>query len=600
MMTTPRPLPGRLLACLLVAAGLPTLAVPVLECRFEAGKGLVSASYGGDPVVRDGQPAVLGVDLQQRGVNATGQWTYAETHLKAPAGVRTFDEATKTLSFRYDWGEVTARYRPENDRLTVDVSISNAMPQSISGFWLDLMRLSLPAKRATDEGIGQVQRAVDRRIIQASSFGDRHLVVLAYETPGIPLALGIDKPREGEDAFPILMSGGIPLPEPGEHYIRPGGRPSIGPGQTLAVRFSLRFATNGTPVADMTRDIDETMRALHGPGPAWTDRRPIGMLIASAVGHATNNPRGWFNDKTIDVTTEEGRARFRARALAYADTAVKVLTNMNAQGGIVWDIEGSENPHPVTYIGDPRLVEKLAPEMDAVADAFFKKFRDAGLRTGICIRPSRVYFDEAKRKWTHNVGNAWPKPTEYDELKPGALPRHLFYPIARRLSDKIAYAKQRWGCTIFYIDTNFIGQWVGDPPAQKLVEFPLTAAIYREVMNEHPDVLLIPEHWKGCFGPQEATWAYAAPYMELDLGGTGTPDAMRRLFPGAFSIVNVADGPFDSKRDRLLESVKKGDILLFRGWFNDKAVNDRVRSVYDEAGGKRNPDAPDAIQEIMK
>jgi hypothetical protein len=590
---------GLLLPALFLAASLQAQEKPGLDCRFDE-KGLVSAAYGGETIVRDGRINVLGVTLQERAVDpATGLWTYPATHLKAPAAVPVFDAATKTVAFRYDWGEITSRYTPERDRLTVDVAIRNATQQTLCGFWFDLMRLALPAKRGTDQGIGQVQRGVDRRIMQASSFGDNQLVVLVCESPETPLALGIDKPGEGEAGFPLLMTGGIPLPEPGEQVVRPGGRPAIPPGQTLAVRFSLRFATNGTPIAELCPDVDGSMRRLHGTGPAWADRRPIGMLIASAVGHATNNPRGWFNDKTIDVTTEEGRARFRARALAYADTAVKVLTNMNAQGGIVWDIEGSENPHPVTYIGDPRLVGTLAPEMDAVADDLFRKFREAGLRTGICIRPSRVYFDEAKRKWTHNVGNAWPKPTEYDELKPKEVPRHLFYPVARRLSDKIAYARKRWGCTIFYIDTNYIGQWVGEPPEQKLVEFPLTAQIYRDVMKEHPDVLLIPEHWKGVFGPQEATWAYAAPYMELDLGGTGTPEAMRRLFPGAFSIVNVADGPFEAKRDKLLESVKKGDILLFRGWFNDKKVNDQVKSVYDEAAGKANPEAGDAIQAIM-
>lgn len=575
---------GSALLISLLATNLPAQDTPRLEWGFDAEKGLVSATYGGDVIIKDGEVRVLGVRLQERGVdNANGEWTYAETHLKSPAGDRAIDVEKKTVCLRYEWGEVATRYKPEKDRLTVEVSIHNRSEQHICGFWLDVMRLSLPAKRETDMRIGRRQRAMDSRIIQASSFGNSNLVVLAYETLETPLALWIDKPKGEGAAHPLLLSGGIPLPEPGECYVHSGGRPAIPPGQTLTVRFSLRFAPAATPIAEQIQDIAQAMRDIHGTGPNWKDRRPIGMLILSSVGHrSATNPRGWFHDRNIDVTTEDGKTAFHARALAYADRAVKILTNMNAQGMIVWDVEGSENPHPVTYIGDPRLAGRLAPEMDAVANEFFQKFRDAGLRAGICIRPSRVYFNKEKGKWAHNPCNAWPKPTEYEDVKPKEVPRWRFYPIARRLSDKIEYAKQRWGTTLIYIDTNIVGQWVGEKPNLEMVKLPLSGQMYRDVMTAHPDVLLIPEHWR----KQESTWAYCAPYMELDLGGTGTPEHMRRIFPNAFCIVNVVDGPFDRERSTLLTSVKNGDILLFRGWFNAK-TNGKIKNLYDEATGKQ-------------
>ena len=51
---------------------------------------------------------------------------------------------------------------------------------------------------------------------------------------------------------------------------------------------------------------------------------------------------------------------------------------MNAQGMITWDIEGQEYPHATSYIGDPRKVSLLAPEMEPMADAYFAKFRRGG------------------------------------------------------------------------------------------------------------------------------------------------------------------------------------------------------------------------------
>lgn len=564
-----------------------------LECAFDAERGLVSATYAGVPVIKDGEIIVKGVRLQRRRIDeTTHELAYDETHMKAPEGKRVVDAAAQTVTWNYDWGSIATQYTPTKDRLAVAVSIHNATDQHISGFWLDLMRLDLPLKDPANLEIGLLQRALDRRIVQASTIGG-HLVAMVYETIDVPLALWIDKPdkEKPDGGLPLRMTGGLPLPEPGEQNVHPGGMPSVGPGETLKVQFSLRFAPAGTAVADMIGDIEKRMREIHGSGPQWKDRRPIGMLIVSSVGHLTDgNPRGWFHDKTIDVTTEEGRKKFRTAALDYTDRSIEVLQAIDAQGGILWDMEGSENPHPTTYVGDPRLIGTFAPEMDAIADEVFKKFSDAGLRTGVTLRPSRVYRDEKTGAWSHNPGNAWPKATDleadYEQDKPKGVPRWRYYPIARRLSEKIAYAKKRWGCTIFYIDTNLIYQWVGEGEDKQNIQFPLASVIYRNVLKEHPDVLLIPEHWKGSFGPQDATYAYAAAYMELDLGGTGTPERIRRLFPDAFSVVNVADGPFAAKREELLASVRKGDILMVRGWFKDKPTF-LAKGVYDEAAEER-------------
>ena len=114
---------------------------------------------------------------------------------------------------------------------------------------------------------------------------------------------------------------------------------------------------------------------------------------------------------------------------------------MNAQGFVFWDPEGSENPHPITYIDDPRLSKTLAPEFDEITDAYFKVLKDVGLRTGVCIRPTQVYCDEAKKKWDHGTGSdGGPgRGDHYPKLRPEGLPWWRFFLVVERMADKIDY-----------------------------------------------------------------------------------------------------------------------------------------------------------------
>jgi hypothetical protein len=213
---------------------------------------------------------------------------------------------------------------------------------------------------------------------------------------------------------------------------------------------------------------------------------------------------------------------------------------MDAQGMILWDVEGQEFPHATSYLGDPR---SLPPELDGVIDEFFQRFRDAGLRTGLCIRPQR------------------PVRAAYAE---GVFQMEVADPV-ENLNSKIAEAQRRWGCTLFYVDSN------GDP------SLPLDAGQFKKVAEAHPDVLLIPEQQNLLY------YAYTAPYDELRQGVASTPPPVLRAYPGAFSVLQVADGPADERRDELVAAVKRGDILLFRGWFAD-VYNEKVKGIYREAG----------------
>jgi len=275
----------------------------------------------------------------------------------------------------------------------------------------------------------------------------------------------------------------------------------------------------------------------------WADRRPIGALYLSTSEpqyHSPTNPRGWFLDaKGVDVTTPAGRLAFAQRMLRYADGAVAVLKKTGAQGSIVWDVEGQEFPHATSYLGDPR---SLPEEMEAIADEFFARLKADGLRIGVTIRPHLP------------VRPAYGgKVTQIEVTDPGQV-----------LIEKIAHAKKRWGCTLFYVDSN------GHP------NVPMEEGIFRRVAAAHPDVLLIPEH--------ETTryYAWSAPYHTLEQGVASTPSEVRDVYPGAFSVI-YAPKDVAKRRADLVAAVRRGDILLFQGWL-ETPEGTEVRKIYDEAG----------------
>jgi hypothetical protein len=271
------------------------------------------------------------------------------------------------------------------------------------------------------------------------------------------------------------------------------------------------------------------------------------LMLSSSVPHHPANPRGWFlNAPEIDTTSEQGRIRFAERLMAYADKSVEVLKRMGAQGVIVWDSEGQEFPHATSYIGDPRC---LPPEMVPLIDAFFAKFSAAGLKTGLCIRPQRavlpVYSGTAEQ---------------------------LEVPVADQqavLAEKVAYASKRWGCSLYYVDSNV--------DRRHVAEGAMSAEVFRGLAAAFPAVLLIPEQKTADY------WACCAPYSELRGGWASTPELPRQLYPRAFSVLCVNDGALAQRHAELVAAVARGDVLMFRAWWDDPEQA-AVSAIYREAG----------------
>lgn len=265
----------------------------------------------------------------------------------------------------------------------------------------------------------------------------------------------------------------------------------------------------------------------------WPDRRPIGMLMLSSA-PATENEvvlgnRQWKLG---------GQMQFSKEALmAHARESIRNCKELNAQGVVVWDIDGSEFFHPVAYMGAPDQISTLAPEMDSVADQFFKLFTDANLKVGVCIRPDELSWNgPPKNHYWHYVAN----------------------PI-ESLRRKITYAADRWGCTLFYVDSNIYPDWSLMP-----------GEIFQALAKEFPGVLLMPE-WEG---EQDAYWKSTAPFKWRYQYRDDIYPPVKERNPNAFMVLSMGDADGDFKK-----TVEEGNILMFRSWYASPEI-EKVKAAY--------------------
>ena len=558
----------------------PVLAADVPRVRID-GNGVPSITLDGRALLDPADPAVLSVVLEDISRNAAGEKvrTYQRPDVKPTAASR----QGHVLRQDYPWGRVEYAYTASPDALAIAVAIHNATSSTIADFTIRLATVELPGAAASLKPNETMACSLDNLAVVEAPCGGWKLLACC-QTIEPPLFFGLGRPEKNTERYPLMVRGGVVAMEAGAFEFHPLGLPRVAPGKSLNLAFSLRFAPADKPSLQILADLHRAFREVHAPRLDWKDRRPIGQLfLPSGQNKSPANPRGWFGKADLNVSTPEGRAQFRKLMLDYADRSIKAMSKMDAQGMIVWNLEGEENPHPITYIGDPRMLRTLAPEMDEVADEFFARFRDAGFRTGCTLRPTQIY-KHPEKGWQHGTGSDMPGRNEqFQHLKPADLPAWRFFPIVQRMCDKIDYARKRWGCTIFYIDTNGIFVPVGEKTEFKWRL--LDALVLKGILEKHPDVLLIPELCRGDGTFRTAYWAYSAVYFELDYGGIWTtPGRVLDIMPGAFSVIALKDAKnYDARRADLVEAVRRGDILFFRGWFDD-SINPKIRSIYEDAG----------------
>lgn len=297
----------------------------------------------------------------------------------------------------------------------------------------------------------------------------------------------------------------------------------------------------------------------------WTDRRPIGTYFSCRGERASaTNPNKWFNDTKIDTITPEGREAFATRLLAEIDATIATLNEVGGQGVIWWDVEGARNPHPITYIGDPRVLDpahpqhdKYAPELDTqvkykgqqmkLVDACFKKWQDAGLKTGVTIRPQTLDWKDDS-------------PHQISTDDPGSL-----------LCEKATYARERWGCTIFYVDSvsDFFGSWM-----------------LEKTVGKYPDILMMPE-WG-----RTRSYRHGSSFSYTKFTGfmRGVPAEMQACWPDAFCCMGNFD--YEKNYEDALYAVKHGNVQVFNCWYNGPEAK-KIKQIYQTTGVKHIPQAED-------
>ena len=517
-------------------------AAAALTCSFSPA-GLARLTYNGVNLLSDGALQIQSVKM----TDASGHSTDGSVSPLTTTFTPTADRIRETFT----WGVVTCKYAVAGSHMALTIAVTNNSSSTLQQITLQALSVKFPSAPKTwvPDYVYIASNTGDPSIVTAD-YGSGELAVCNDDILGGPLLVGFPGRHDLVGPRPIVISttkGWVLSP-----YLDPYINRPIAPGKTDIYHISLRFGPSGSTEKTLAPDLLARFARAYPSTLHWPDHRAIAEihLAASETNlHSKTNPRGWFSDPMgVDITTPSGRAAFKTRVLKFADDSITEMKTDKAQGMIVWDIEGEELPQATTYIGDPRLISRLDPEMDTLADAFFKKFREAGFAVGECLRPQILM---------PVPGGTY----EQKELDSNQA-------IIDNLVAKIRYANTRFGCTLFYVDSN------GDP------NVPYDPAIFQGVMDKVTALgikcLIMPEHKNARY------YACTAPYCELRLGHTDVPSLVREIYPKAFTCISIPDGPVEDNRKALIDGMKAGNILLFRGWWPDP-YNAKVRDLYQSA-----------------
>lgn len=461
-----------------------------------------------------------------------------------------------TVDLISPWGRVSCTYGKQGDKISMRIEVSNTDAKEIDQLSLRLMELNFPnaPKGGTLEagmfGYGfkgpewplhqfppSIPSVADPQFVAPIVRADYGAGALNFCSDDLECRVDIPYSTSllARTSYPFVITCG-----------------DIKAGTSKTFNVSLRFGPGGSRAQDLSGDVLERYATKYPFQINWEDRRPIGAIFLASSGiNVATNPRRWaLNEGKIDTITSQGKAAFREELLKLADKSIKVLKDVNAQGMITWDPEGQEFLGSC-YYGDPRLTPVLAPETEAkddrgisAIDEYFDKFRRAGLKVGVCLRPQQITMLNGKP--THGPANN--------------------QQAAQVLKDELTYAKKRWGCTLFYIDSTVA-----------VTAESLDPDVFKAVADANPDVLLIPENESMRY------FAYSAPlnsYVHHKV--TSTPVGARMVYPKAFSVLMAPDGDRPEDHNALLTAVRNGDILLFNSWYNNDGAQ-KVKKLYEEA-----------------
>lgn len=465
---------------------------------------------------------------------------------------RQWDASAHSWTYNFVWGRIQVQYVASGNRLDIVVTEQNLANSGVilDGAVIYPIALHFPQLPANFNDARYIQLSYTTASpgVVTADYGSGEALVVAPDATK-PLYTGY-WPTGDANAYTAMIASTTPdsLPAFQPHFDRP-----VQPGQTDTFTVSLRFGSSGTQSTQLATDAYANFAKTFPSQLTWTDRRPIGTVYLSSApqtgaanqpGGFPNNPRRYFNDSNasdFDVRTTAGVQAFQRRVLQQAQEDVTNLRALGAQGMVVWDVEGEQYPHATTYVCSPDQIAQVAPEMESVVtessspyrglkldDAYFKTITDAGFRAGVCVRPQH-FSVAADGTATQTILSGTDVLTE--------------------LQRKIAFAHDRWGARLFYVDSS-VDAYGGA----------LDPGIFQQLQRTFPDSLMMPEE----FTPRH--YAYTAPFLSfLFHSDTGTDSSIRAIYPNAFSniLINDVDAAhLAAAVPKLTASARAGDVLM--------------------------------------
>ncbi len=536
-------------------------------------QGLQQLSYGGvvlEDLTQNASDAFHIWHMKATDLNgnllSNGQYGWGEVN-----NGRSWNAATHTWTYAFTWGSIAVNYAQTGDTLTIGVTTTNAPGSGIifDGATVYPLALHFPQLPGGFGSASTPQLAFNTTgpSVTLADYGKGEVASIDPDATR-PLYTGF-QPAGAANSYTAPISG--TSPDGLATFLPHNDRPVL-PGHSDTATVALRFAPSGTAIKTVANDVFQNWERTWPPKVKWADHRIIGTVYLSSAAQGDpsqpagypNNPRRYFNDSNpadFDVTTPTGLLLFQARVLKQAASNVQHLQKLNAQGAITWDLEGEQYPQSTSYVCSPDQIAEVAPEMESVVngqnspyngmkldDAYFRTMRDAGFRVGVCVRPQHFTLN-------------------------GSTAQQVYLTDAQvyaELLRKMKYAHDRWGATLFYVDSSVESDGAV-----------LSADIFAQLEAQLPDSLIAPE---------ESTpkhHAYTAPFKSfLFHTDLGTDPSVYNYYPFAFSLnlVNDVDpAKLAQYTSQLTDSVRHGDILMVHAdyW---QANNPTVMGIYQAAG----------------
>ena len=500
-------------------------------------------------------------DLTGSTVN-TGQYGWGENN-----NGTSWDAATDTETYLFDWGSIRTHFVQSANNLDIVVTETNNANSGVLFDGAEIYPLALHFPQEPKSFYGYTQNAITSTGpgVSAADFGSG---LVTSVIPDESLSMYGGWKANGNASYSPQMTTTSP---DGLAPFLPKIDHPLQPGTSLTYIVSLRFTQEGT-AADAS-DAYASFAKLYPSQMTWTDRRIIGAAyLASSPSNTVDktqpggfptNPRRYFNDASVDVTTTGGLRAFQDRLLAQAATNVTNAWAFNSQGVITWDLEGEQYPMDTSYVCSPDQIGLVAPEMESTVinpssafygqkldDAYFKIMVQAGLRVGVCLRPQAFMLSgngTASQNYLTGNNN-----------------------IVANLENKAKFANARWGATIFYVDST-VDVYGGT----------LDPAIFQQLITDLPGFLFIPEESTPRY------YAYTAPFYSFIFhGDLGTDPSVYKYYPNAFGanlINDVSATSLSAAEPQLIQAVSGGDILMGHAdWW--QANDPTLLSIYKAAG----------------